>query len=667
MKNVNVTAASFVVGKNADLTVRVAEMVEAGVLTDKAFEMAELVKAGMSVGITVRNPHNKKEHIAEVNELVGILNRMVAEDLEVVVEEAPKQTTKKEVVEMKTAPMTKEDIKARIIHLEGEIVLAEKLFTDGKLKFDKKTERINAADREIDILRRKLAELSAPTETMSGHTRTARELWADRHVDISAGSATAAQNDHSKGARNAAFREISDRIEYAKNDYMASLKSNDVVVYDIVYKQGDYDRIGNIVFRVPAGMMEISKWTGEKYEWVSMDDHDYDGTLPTRRRLMAGSGFIRLAIKMDANKMPYISWPKSKGKNEGQYYEVFKTADARFDFLTSDNNLNLKAALETFLLTFWGKLMTANVRNRSAFNASCNNCRFKTDLPIYDGVDEEYEHKANAIDTSELGQYGSRMPQLICTVHSQLMDRDLIEEVNESEAVQGKQYFDEEGNVRFAGPNHVVVGGKPVALYNLRSQATVDTCAGCPFYSKNERKPDKRYDKEVEEAVFEYTKAGGKIVRKEEDGRLDLKAMGIYVSKYWTDRANANAQPVFTKTIEHGNTKWTLGFPGEFENPQDFMVMGIGGIRIYGSPDVLRVAKWDFVPQVEAFRAEEASVLKLVDIIHQTANQITRIDQATLDNVIKMIQTTPKPVKEPLVTRYNRAIKRLADTIRENQ
>lgn len=371
----------------------------------------------------------------------------------------------------------------------------------------------------------------------------------------------------------------------------------------------------------------------------------------------------------------YVRIPKLPSKEkDGQgrpkaFYDVFMTRDIRFSFFNADNNNNLAAALDAFIRTFWGEGFLANPANRNGFNEHCGNCRHKTDLRVHDMMGVDYQNSANPIDTSELGQWGSKMPQWVCGVTKEFMDRDIILDLNESDSFDGLTYTDEEGNVRYPRPGYVVIKNKPVALYTVRAEGTAEACSRCPFYSKSEAKPEKRYAKELEEAVSKHLSEGGSLIRTQ-DGDLDLKAMKIFVPKYWTDRAQADRMPVFTQHTDNGAPQWELGFPGEFEKPVAIMVQGVGGIEVYTTEHVNKFMNKEFVPQMETFREDEAQVAKLIDIMYNVSFQFANLKengQATLNALFAMIGSTPVPTKSTLLSRYNRAREYLAKTIQDNK
>jgi hypothetical protein len=639
------TVAQIVAGKNAEVVIRIADLANQEVVT---FVM-EQAAAGITVGITPRNPHNKKEHVEELAKMVKELNNALESTVQT------NQNQSKGEVNTMTTTTTK----ARIEELKKEAAVIERMAKENLITNVEKVERLNNILRESDALTQEV--LNAESVTSKTVTTNIDEMHRTNNTAIA---------DYSKRAKNPAFKNVADRIDIDKDRLIASRKTNDITVLSIVaYANPDRNnRIGEVVFEVPAGMMEVSKFNfvEKKPEWLPMETCNYNGFARSNSRVNAGSGLVKLAIKADSHGVPFISWPKTPGKQEGVFYDVFRTVDARFDIMHSDNNHNVQAALTAFVLTFWGEFKQANPRNRAGFNQHCGNCRHMVYLPVFDGTEEEYDNKTNAIDTSELGQWGSRMPQWICGVSGNFVDAEAIDDVNESTSYENRQYHDEEGVLRFARPNEVVIAGKPVNLYKVRAQGSEEQCASCPFYAKNERKSDKKYGQEVERAVESFMKDGGRIIR-DEAGKMDLKAMGIFVQKYFTERAQSNAQPVFTKHNDHGRDEWTLGFPGEFETSSEFMVQGLGGVNVYGDAEVMEYMNKGFVATTEEFDENSSRLSKLIDMIYNVSFNFARIEPQTLDNLLALIQAAPQAMKPTVKSRYERALAFLATTIQDNQ
>ena len=637
------TVAQIVAGKNAEVVVRIADLSNEDVMNFVIKQAA----AGITVGITPRNPHNKKEHVEELKNMVEELNGAV--------ESATQTNQNQSKGEVNTMTTT---TNGRIEELKKEAAVIERMAKENLITNAEKVSRLNNVLREMDALTREVLSQEIKPATVT------------TNIDDMNRTNNTAIADYSKRAKNPAFKNVADRIDIDKDRLIASRKTHNVTVLSILaYANPDrQNRIGEIVFESPAGMMEVKKWnaTEKKFIWVPMEQCTYNGFARQFDRVTDGSGLIKLAIKADSNGVPFISWPKAPGKVEGQFYDVFRTSDARFDIMHSDNNHNVQAALTAFVLTFWGEFKQANPRNRAGFNQHCGNCRHMVYLPVFDGTDEEYDNKTNAIDTSELGQWGSRMPQWICGVSGDFVDAEAIDDVNESTSYESRQYYDTEGNLRFARPNEVVIAGKPVNLYKVRAEGSEERCASCPFYAKNERKSDKKYGQEVERAVDAFTKDGGRIVR-DEHGKLDLKAMGIFVQKYFTERAQSSAQPVFTKHAQGGTEVWSVGFPGEFENATEFMVQGLGGVNVFGDPEVMEYMNKGFVATTEEYDENSARVSKLIDMIYNVSFNFARLEAQTLDNLIALIGSTPQPVKPTVKSRYERALAFLATTIQDNQ
>lgn len=507
---------------------------------------------------------------------------------------------------------------------------------------------------------------------------------------------TANHTDFSKAALNPQFAEIRNGVRYFASQHLTAIDRARVEVVEIMpFARPDRNnRIGHIVFHVPANLLQVKNWNGQAIEWLDMANYDYNGFNSSRARLMFGSGYIKLAIRQGFDGNPYISWPRERGK-DGQWWDVFKTAAVRYPMFHSDNNYNIQAGLTAYLLTYWGELKRPDVRNRFGFNEHCGNCRHMVYLPIHDGMGHDYENKANSIDTSELTQYGSRMPQWICSVHRDLADEEAVDEINEFDSFEVRSYTDREtGQLRWLRPDQILVKGVPVSTYKMRADGTAERCAECPFYHKNERKADKAHAAE--------------LVKAREDIGWKQGDKDPFVPKYWTERAQANRQPVFTfglpdftgtmddffaqvdrrmaklneKCISEGkevpenlydiafnevvvgnNGQWKLCYPGEMGLALHFMVQGVGNIDFYGTPEINATINRSFVPVMEDFRADDAEVAKVVNMIHHVCNNFATIEPSALETLLTLVNKVAAVAKDPLKSRFDRALARLSNTI----
>jgi hypothetical protein len=539
------------------------------------------------------------------------------------------------------------------------LTLLEKDSANGKIKFNAKVKMANKLSKDIAVLSDELKalHLAEHEARQASAVLSPRDEWASRATIL--GTENAANRSFEKEVRNHAYALVREGVRCFKDTLLAGLSKHRMVVHEVVpfVRPDRNNRIGHVIFEVPTGAMQVKHWNGQQIEWLAMENYDYNGFAPSRRRLLYGSGFIKLAIRENEHG-PYISWPRERG-SDGRWWDVFKTSDVRFNIFHSDNNHNVVAALTAFLLTYWGELKKADPRNRFGFNEHCGNCRHMVYLPVHDGMGDEYLNKANPIDTSELGQYGSKMPQWICGVHKDFTDEIAIDELNDAASFEVRSYVDRETQqLRFLRPHEVLVKGVPVSTYEVRAKGTAERCGECPLYAKNEKKPDKTLAREKE------------------------ASMGAYVPAYWTERAQANRQPVFTRHMVGNQSEWSLGFPGEFEYPVEFMVQGIGGVEIYGAParevateggDVHTIPalcdsmKANFVPTTEAYRAVDAQVAKLVNIIHSVCNNFATTTQDQLNALVEMISTTKREGAAPLLSRLDRALVRLNETIADHQ
>lgn len=794
-----INTANIVIGKNAEVVLRVADFdgKEEFAITNAG--VVALV-AGKSVGIVARNPVNKKEHVAEANEIVAHIKYSFEN-----------KTNRGDVVKMVETKVVRslEVVQAEIADTREALAVLDRDYLGGKVKHDVKVATFNKLDKQLATL------LSEEFEVRSAAIKTEvvvaelsnREQWAERQsvgLDVHRPSDV----DHSKEARNKAFELIGLGIDYFKDQVLLSLESFDVVVHDIqAWAKDKYDRVGAITVQIPAKMMQAKQWSEElkKFVWYPMECFTYNALAPKNQRytpspaclvfnqyyaeairlmnlglvsiadlltfeeylhnlkqeIAAAERFMANAIRR-ADKLQYESedakllalgnihaivpmysvlWfylggstgtfveavtiapadiariktetahfgtavmtfdikesvneggayvrlPKTRSEKDGNvtYYDDMMTRNIKFDFFNADNNHSMKAALSAYIRVFWSEFVQAEPANRTGFNEHCGTCARKVNLPVHDQMGVDFENSANPIDTSELGQWGSRMPQWICPVNKELMDKQAILDLNEADSFEGLTYTDENGEVRYPRPGYVVIKNKPVALFTIRANGTAEACARCPFYSKNDMKPEKRYAKEVEQAVATHVANGGTIIRKEKDNTLDMKAMGLFVPRYWTDRAQTNRQVVLTQHTEGNTSKWSVGFPGEFENPTAFMVQGLGGINVYGTERVNSFMNTKFVATTETYRAEEVQLAKLIDIVYNVCFSFDRLGGTPVDNseearlavekrasdtltsLMAMIASTPKPAERtPLYKRYHDAMQYLVKTITDNK
>lgn len=451
--------------------------------------------------------------------------------------------------------------------------------------------------------------------------------------------------DQGKMSKNATAVGVRKYAEEVKVRHLLALGEYPITVVGINWfpKPDQYNRIGTVTVTVPAGYMEIKVWDNvdRKFVWHEFESYNYDQMKATARRLTAGSGFLTLTITETKDGKVQVRMPKTKGKNSDVYYDVFRTKDVRFGVSHTDNNVNLQAAIMAFLQVLIGEFVQANPMNRNGYSEHCGNCRHNVYLPMHDGLAEEYENKMSSQDVIDTVQYGSRMPQWVCGVYGDFTDVDAIENANEAGAFSITQYTDNEGVVKQLRHDEILIDGAPVKLYNIRKEGTIERCGGCAFYHKNERKP-------------ENALASEKMNAKE----------GQYVSAYWTERADHSRMPIQVLV----GSEWVTGNPGEIEEGTEFRIKGIGGVNVYASEEVLAIADMSFVAPVEEYNEVEAKGAKLVNIIHQAANNFDQVDEKTLDAVFGLIENTDKDtLSVPLQRRLDRAVERLAQTIAEYQ
>lgn len=587
-------AGSFIVGKDAPVVVRIAE------IEDKMESLLQEVMAGTFVGVLINTPVNKKANIAEAQTVVDALNEMVVARLTA---EATKQQSKGDVRAM------------------------------GSKKF---------ANRD---------EWAAGMSETKGN---AEHVVMDRAV------------------RNSNVGRFQSHAITVANQRFMDLGEYQVVVTGIEWFMDDngnvrpdrYGRYGALYVQLPAGYADVRFYdrNEKKSFWYDFCDFSLNQFKSTFNP-MDGSGELILAIKGNYfDGQLEVTLPKSKNENDPKKpYAKMKTRDIRFGMPHTDNNFNLEAALSAYV-RFVGSLVTndageyqfdaftqANPKNRHGIDEHCGTCKFNMYVPGYDGMDESeegFKNTLNTSDTIEMVQWGQEIPRRFCMVHRELVDLEAVKEINELAAEEHTSYYDEEGNLRYVGPNEILIAGKAVNRYVALKQGTAERCNGCAFYHNNAAKTEQQVSKE---------KAEGKE----------------YVSKYWSEQARAERMPIQTLVHNGKHEEWVNAYPGEVDNALDFRVYGIGGVVVYGSEEVQEYVNdmggLSFVGYTEEEDLLNGSAIKIINIVHATCNQFADLKPGTLDRVEKMIEVKPENLSPRVSKRWDGAVERLIKTIAENQ
>jgi hypothetical protein len=460
-------------------------------------------------------------------------------------------------------------------------------------------------------------------------------------------------SDH--GYVNPAIKAMEDYLLTAAHKYNRALGEYAVIVEGIEWfgprdRRNRYGRIGAVTIRMPRGYASISQWEKEegaekgKFVWYDFADFDYDQTARNQRflPLVEGSGRLTLAIKEDGFENGlFIRMPKSAGKEEGTFFDIIKTSDIRWGAPHSDNNRNLEAALSAFVRVFTSEFVKGNPKNRHDLSPSCLTCRYAQILSTKDGVNDDLEHdKSNRVlqqnDIPTLVAWGERTPVVYCPVFNQMKDFDMILDANKADAQELEMVWDSElGQERYLRKGELYIDGRIIKSEDLRYEATKEAAEECDHYHGNVHKGEKR-------------------------AAADRIATGNpYLSAYWTDRAEVNRQVV--QTLINGS--WVNHFPGQVEEPEAFRVVGLGGVSIYGTADVMAAANGEFVPGREEFDAVRADLMNKVNQIFYAAFNFGKLSGAQADMVFTMAANKPE-IEDKLISRkWDSAMNYLAQTV----
>lgn len=464
------------------------------------------------------------------------------------------------------------------------------------------------------------------------------------------------ENLLAKGAHkyeNPAIKDMEDYLLSAADRYNRKLGRYNVVVEGIeFFDKGDrrynWGRIGAMTIRIPRGYATISQWDQEarKFVWHDFADFDYDQFARNNRfnPLNAGSGLLTMAIKdVEFEGGLYVRMPMSAGKEDGTFFPVLKTADIRFGLPHSENNRNLEAAMSAFLRVFTSEFVVGNPLNRYNIKPGCLTCRYAQVLGTQDGVNDDLESTNSSRvlqqnDIPTLVGWGQRTPIVHCTVFNEFKDFDGILAANKADAndmTSTTVYDVEAGEDRYLRKGELFVDGKIIKSEDLRLEVTREDAEECDHYHGNVAKGEKRAAKD----------------------RID--SANPYSSAYWTDRAEVNRQVVQTKV----NGDWVNAFPGEVEDPEEYRVMGLGGVMVSGTADVMAAANGEFVPERQEYDAVRGELLKKVDQIFFAAFNFKKLTDEQAEMVLTMAANRPDIDDKYVLGRWDAGCEYLAQTM----
>lgn len=476
-----------------------------------------------------------------------------------------------------------------------------------------------------------------------------------------------------KGAHSEYVNPISTKvnaqIRETVNRFYSNLGEFRVEIIRVVPVNNDrFGRVGYVDVKLPPAFAMVGIWNDEakKKEWYDMVEFNYNQMVRREKwaapynamgmvyNLELGSGVIRLAIREDASNEVYVRMPMDKGKEEGVFFDVFRTSNIQWGRPNSANNGNLEAALTAALRFYWKELKMENTENRNDFDASCMNCRHMQWFGMKDGVNDDLDTEnpkntriLNQPDVETLAQHGSHITQGFCTKRKFFVDADAVEMINALSAEE-RRYYDVEvidevtGEVRieqrFQRADEVLVAGKPVKIRDIRVESTRETCRTCPFYHKNSYKGEEQVGKEIVEA---REKLASKA--KSDSERQAANSARVFVNEYWTTRARAGRQAFETLVDKGDGAKWMVGFPAQvtdnMEHVMDIRVSGIG-VNVYFGDELMGSMEntdFAFVPEVETFDAKEAAFNKMVGMVYYAAFNRDKMSKDRFELVSKMV------------------------------
>lgn len=522
-----------------------------------------------------------------------------------------------------------------------------------------KKANIAAAEEVVALVQAELQKQNKPkgeNKTMTNTTPKhqgpfkTREEWASAQENKV--SSVTVHHNMDRAARNSNVGRFQSHAETVAAQRFMDLGEYAVTIVGIEWfaKADRFGRLGAVTAKLPVGFADVSFYDNNlrKSEWYDFCDFDMN-QFKTSFNPPAGSGLLTLAIKENGDGELSVKLPKTKGKKEGQYFDKLRVRDIRFGFPHSDNNSNLEAAISAYVRFYAGEFKQAHPVNRQGISEDCTTCKSNLYVPGYDNMDNEkdgYYNTLNTSDTIEMVQWGQEIPRRFCMVHRELVDLEIVKEINELAAHDQREYYDEEGQLRYARPNELVIAGKAVNKYVALKEGTADRCADCPFYHNNAAKTEKQIAKE---------KAEGKE----------------YVSKYWSEQADADRMAIQTLTHNGKHGEWVTEFPGAVDGALDFRVYGIGGVVVYGSEEVSQAAYeggvLNQVPVGKEENKDQSYASKVANIIYHMCNDFSKVTEDSLDRLFEMIEAKPAGLSARMERRWESSMARLMKTIQENQ
>lgn len=403
-------------------------------------------------------------------------------------------------------------------------------------------------------------------------------------------------------------------------------------------------RVGVVRIKLPKNVLFIRRWSEELggYEYFDASEFFIDQTRGSKdyylpwRLPPKGDGTLLLWLREDNSWLEdesleggrlYVRLPQTKTKRGYKNPWAVKPPLSFGGVNPSPKfNEDLEAAITAYLRVWEGSFEQYNPRNRVDYgDFSCVDCRHaRWGQVIKDETDWESAHESNSpyvygeLDVNYTAAFGNMLPKLWCPFFG-FLDYDLAKEVNAAKAQDLQWYLAEDRRMKRIGNDEVLLGGEVVKMKDARHKWTQSKCKDCPFFHRK-------------------------------TGKLET--------------ARVEKQAVQTLTSQG----WKLGAPGEFRNPKQFRIVGIGGIIVQGTDEIFAARAEDFVPQVEALDPE-LEARKAIRDVWNVAFNIRKIDESVLQAALNLIQNPPK-MSEKLLSKWEKAKVGLARAIlwaREDQ
>lgn len=449
MKNTQIAVGQVIVGKaNASVVVKVADM-------DQAMMMNVLTQAmaGQTVGITPRNPHNKKEHVEEVNAIVDDLNAKL--QLITATPASTRAAGETPVAQQASQNQTKGEVK--------------------EMTNNNKQVEVQASRVEHKVMDR--AARNANVGRFQSHAETVAE---QRFIDLG---------------------------EYDVR----------VLSIEWFNRRDNFNRVGAVTIKLPVGYADVRFYDRVQRQsyWYDFCDFSMNQFQPSFNPA-DGNGELKLAIKEGKDGQLYVTLPKSEYNGEYYDRIKCRDIRFGMAHSDNNRSLEAAVtAFIRFFAQEFVQANPKNRHGIEEHCGGCKFNMYVPGYDGMDNEAEGYKNTLNTSDTIEMVQWGEEIPRRYCMVNRELVDLEVVKEINELLANDINEYYDAEGVLRYKRPNEIVVAGKAVNRYSLLKEGTMDRCAGCAFYHNNQAKTEKQIAKEKSEGAEYVSKYWSEDARPE--------------------------------------------------------------------------------------------------------------------------------------------------------